>query len=112
MQTTIIGDKDNGIICTYEVSPSREFLGFHSIVISIFGVEQPLENADRLLLQQLEAKCMEKYFQNLKFKSIENDFKERLGETVICDNEVTYDRLLWEFAKKTEADENMDDLNA
>ena len=112
MQKVILGTETDGIICTFEVDSNNKFVGFSSIKQYIFGVEMDIYPiCDPLLKAQLRNKCMDEYNRKQKYKRLEIAFMERLNETVICTNERAYEQLIWEFAKKTETDDTMNDLN-
>ncbi len=110
IQSLTYGSEVNGMDIKFiETNGQIEFI---DIQLHLHGATQPIKDLTDAMKAHLTDYCLSESVRLAKYRSLEIDFKERLGDNVIIDNDRTYIECLKEFESRTKGCDDMHDLNS
>ena len=105
------GTNQEGIEITCQIDNDNRVERILKVVLYSFGASTQLPDFSESFLGGMFYYCQNRLNQEVKWTALEREFMEVLGDTIIIESESSYINALWEFAKKTETDNSMNDLN-
>ena len=105
------GTNQEGIEITCQIDNDNRVERILKVVLYSFGASTQLPDFSESFLGGMFHYCQVRVNQEVKWSKLENKFMNVLGDTIIIESESSYINALWEFAKKTETDNTMNDLN-
>lgn len=105
------GTDVEGIEITCQIDANLRVDRILKVVLYSFGASTQLPDFSDGFLGGMFHYCQVRMNQEVKWGELQTKFRRRLGETIIIESESGYVNALWEFEKKTETDNSMNDLN-
>jgi hypothetical protein len=105
------GTDVEGIEITCRIDANNRVDRILKVVLYSFGASTQLPDFSDGFLGGMFHYCQVRINQEVKWGELETKFMLRLGEIIIIQSESSYVNALWEFEKKTENCDSMNDLN-
>lgn len=107
----LIGSEVQGLQMDVALDENNQFSCFQSVNLLMFGEVQPIIQLREALHKHLKDWVIAELNMEEQYRSLEREFEKRLGEKVVINNRVTFENVALEYARRTEDDNFMQDMN-